>query len=324
MKPIKAGKFVFDFSIYPRASVDEQHVNYLVEALRSGAELPPVIAEERTYRLVDGWHRVRAYIKFYGPEHPIECILKRYSSDGDLLMDAIRYNATHGRRMSTFDRAHAAIAGEGKGVVRAKIAEAMAVTVEYLDKILVDRLSPGKIQSKRIQAPNGSPVAPSIGTRIALKNTIRWKAGQELTENQWAINKKLGGMHQLFYVNQLVMLIEADLLDKSNEPLLEKLVHLKGLLNKESLKIAEAVETQSKPAGNGKSPRGSKGPKEGTIASYILHALTLGPKTIDQLTTEVCRHKQTNATSVEGTIYASLRKVYGYDVAKENGKWRLG
>lgn len=51
-----------------------------------------------------------------------------------------------------------------------------------------------------------------------------------LTTKQVDGNVKAGGMNQLFYVNQIVNLLENDLLDFSNMKLIDRLQYLKELL----------------------------------------------------------------------------------------------
>lgn len=65
---------------------------------------------------------------------------------------------------------------------------------------------------------------------MPLKNTVRHLAGKVLTTKQVDGNVKAGGMNQLFYVNQIVNLLENDLLDFSNMKLIDRLQYLKELL----------------------------------------------------------------------------------------------
>jgi hypothetical protein len=51
-----------------------------------------------------------------------------------------------------------------------------------------------------------------------------------LTTKQADGNVKAGGMNQLFYVNQIINLLENDLLDFSNVRLTDRLQYLKELL----------------------------------------------------------------------------------------------
>ena len=66
MRSILVSALMLDYNLYPRHVVDEQHVHYIVEAMRSGAEMPPVVADKRSKRVIDGFHRVTAVKKMHG------------------------------------------------------------------------------------------------------------------------------------------------------------------------------------------------------------------------------------------------------------------
>lgn len=61
---------------------------------------------------------------------------------------------------------------------------------------------------------------------IPLKRTIRHMSGHQLSQAQANANAKLSGMEQLFYVNQLLTLIENELIDRSNPQLMAALDRL--------------------------------------------------------------------------------------------------
>ena len=58
--------------------------------------------------------------------------------------------------------------------------------------------------------------------------------GTDYFENTIKAVDKLGGMETLFYVNQLVLLIEQDLIDRNNDELLSGLSKLAALLEQYS------------------------------------------------------------------------------------------
>jgi hypothetical protein len=95
----------------------------------------------------------------------------------------------------------------------------MAMTAETL-KTLRD----GRVASHMTENRRAEP--------IALKQTIRHMAGENLTAEQVAANDKLSGMNQMFYVNQLVTLIENALLDTGNAELMARLQHLADLIRR--------------------------------------------------------------------------------------------
>lgn len=212
MQPIKAATLVLDYDLYPRPQIDSQHVMEIAAALEAGMELPPVIYDQKTKRVSDGFHRVRANIKVFGEDCEIMGIGKRYRTERDIFLDAMKYNAAHGKNLSQYDRARCLIIAEKLGIKQDAIADALHVTVGRLDTLRVRK------------------TARTNGNHVALKRTIGHKAGEKLTKPQQEANKKLGGMNQLFYVNQVILLFENDLVDTENEELMNRVEHLKTLI----------------------------------------------------------------------------------------------
>lgn len=216
---IKLSELVLDFSVYPRADVDSQHVSYLREAEDAGCQLPPVVIDRATKRVIDGFHRVKMWRSKYSDSDPsVEVIAKSYESEKDVLLDAIRYNANHGRTLTRYDRTHCILLGEKLHVPQDELASALSMTVERI----------GILKSERV----GTLHVGKTNEAIALKRTIRHMSGQRLTKHQSEVNDRLGGMNQSFYANQLIMLIEADLLDVNDDSLLESLGKLHRLLGR--------------------------------------------------------------------------------------------
>jgi hypothetical protein len=219
MLKIKVGELKFDKSIYPRMEIDPQNVSYLKEADKSGASLPPIIIDGKTKIIVDGVHRWKMYLGNYGATHEIDVIEKKYKSEKDLILDAIRYNSSHGRNLTKYDRVHCILMAENSGIQYEQIASALNVTMKSLEKLRFNRV--GKISFSNAKKKE-----------IPLKRTIEHLNGQELTPKQQETNKSLGGMSQLFYVNQLKMLINDNLIDYKNKNLIDGLKELRDLLNK--------------------------------------------------------------------------------------------
>ena len=218
MKTIPLNELVFDYALYPRSDVDRHHVNLIREALRAGVTLPPIVIDKVSKRVTDGFHRGRAYALENGKTCKVCVEEKAYKSDAEMFIDAMRYNADHGRRLSTYDHAHCILLAERLEIEPAQVASTLHLTTATVDKLRTGRV--GTLTAKT----NGK------GRTIPIKYTIRHKRGQALTQAQSEVNDKLGGMNQVFYVNQLVMLIEADLLDLENEQLIERLGVLRKLL----------------------------------------------------------------------------------------------
>jgi len=195
-------------------TVDDTHVKHIAEALLAGVEMPNVIAQAETFRIVDGIHRERATRRAFGDDAKIRVELYTYESEAELLLDAVRLNACHGRNMTTSDRAHAILlAGRLKAPVE-DLARALNITVERMEEIKTTLTI--KVEDTR--------------QRIPLKMPIRFMTGRELTKKQAAVVPRLGGNSALFWVHQLCMLIESDMIDTSNEKLMDELERLSGLI----------------------------------------------------------------------------------------------
>lgn len=213
MRTMKAAELVLDFELYPRNNVDSHNVRTLVDALAAGAELPPVIICQKTKRVADGFHRVKSVLKFFGDDAEIQVVEKRYKTDADLFLDAMRYNASHGCKLDPCDRTHCVIIAERLQIPLESVAGALHVPADRL----------GSLRRER--------TATAGGLTIPLKRTLRHKAGQSLSTRQREANERLSGMNQVFYVNQIIELIEADLLNTSDDNLMKRLTHLQHLLS---------------------------------------------------------------------------------------------
>lgn len=220
-KLLKLSELTEDFTIYPRASVDAQHVQSLRWAIRAGSVLPPIIAESKSYRIVDGMHRKRAYQGEHGEDHAVEIVIRDYASDSAVFQDAMLLNSAHGRSLSPFDRAHAALRAKALRISTEKIAVALHTTTEAIEKICSEKT--GKLRIAKGEKTGGAMEL------VPIKRTIAHMAGQVLTEKQLSVNEGLSGWPPLFYVNELIKLLENNMLDMNNGRLRERLVDL-GLL----------------------------------------------------------------------------------------------
>ena len=216
---IKLGMLVEDLDVYPRASVDSTHVGHIADAIEAGATLPPVIADSRSKRIVDGFHRCRAYRRMFGDDYDMPVVLREYETEADLFADAVRLNSAHGNNITTSDRVRCILIAERIGLADGDLCEALNITVDRLEGLRV-----GRIGRRRAAA-----VDPD-GGQVALKYPVRHMAGQRLTAAQVNAMPRLGGNQQVFYVNQLIRLIDSKLLDTGNEKLMERLEVLRGKL----------------------------------------------------------------------------------------------
>jgi len=137
MRKIAIEKLVCDLSLYPRIEIDQTHVEQMRAAMRSGATFPPIVICIKTRKVVDGFHRVRAYGDEYGEDHEAEVVEKEYPSIKEMFLDAIRYNAAHGKSMEMLDRAHAVKRAVELGIDEKSIARSMHVDTQEFCRLSV-------------------------------------------------------------------------------------------------------------------------------------------------------------------------------------------
>jgi hypothetical protein len=212
----KFSELVFDFNLYPRSQIDSVHVTDLARLALAGTEFAPIVIWERDNRVVDGFHRSHCYERLYGPDHPIDCVAKSYPDDAAMFRDAVRFADNVLKKFTAFDRVHCLVVAERLGIQTEQIAADLRMTLEAVGELRADRV--GKLRVGKKNEP------------VPLKRTIRHMAGQTLTEDQAHANDRLSGMNQLFYVNQIVDVLENGLLEPDNEKLVERLKHLGKLI----------------------------------------------------------------------------------------------
>lgn len=214
---IKASKLILDYGIYPRHEIDTYHVREMLESLRAGKSLPPVLVDKASLRVVDGFHRVSAFMKFEGPDAKVPCVMREYASEKEMFTEAITLNASHGRTLTVYDKVRCLSVGLEMGLKRENLAEVLNLTIERAEGLLEYRV-----------AAKGEP----------LKYTMRHLAGEKLTAGQASYNKdKAGGLDQLFYINQVINLLESGSVDWGRATVVAALKRLDSLLEQALEKV---------------------------------------------------------------------------------------
>ena len=191
MTRVAISKIVVDESIYPRSSVSEFEVRRLLAALATGATFPPLLIEAKTMRLVDGRLRLEAYRA--NKTKTAEVVEKVYASEADLFADAVRANIAHGLALDQYQIRSAIIRLERYGYQRDQISEVVRLPVEAIEKI----------ERGFAQTQQGEP--------IALKGGLSHLRGQTLDDEQIEVNRHYGGPKAVFYVRQIIALLEQDM-----------------------------------------------------------------------------------------------------------------
>lgn len=109
-----------EWSLYPRNDVRAGHVAEMVDALQTGASLPPIITDQHG-RIVDGFHRRDAYMRVYGPEHQVDVEVREYGGDEEEVeaaayADAVKLNVAHGLNLSSDEKIKAMLRLQEYGI----------------------------------------------------------------------------------------------------------------------------------------------------------------------------------------------------------------
>jgi hypothetical protein len=209
-----------DMDLYPRHAVDDGNVRSLVLALQSGCQLPPPVIDSKSKRIVDGWHRVRAYKRVLGASAVVDIEVKTYRNDAEMICDAVQRNAAHGRRFDAIDRTRAVLMLEKHGLSTHRIAVALNMPEDNVTKIRI----------KVATAPAGSKGLVPGTTSITLKRPVRHLQGTRLSKSQADMHSSLPGTSFLLIARQLCGALREGMVDLEDEKLMTQLAELRDLL----------------------------------------------------------------------------------------------
>jgi len=209
---MKASELIEDFAIYPRNCVFNGHVHDLGLALKAGAVFPPIVADKKSKRITDGFHRRRSAVSVSGDDTTVEVQLIDYKSEADMVRDSMVRNAAHGRRLTTADIARCAQLGKKYRIGREELAGILHITRDKLKDITATRFASGE------------------AGQVLLRRPMSHLAGTQLSPAQEKVADHVGGMTALTHANRLIDLIESQSLPPDNDTLIDRLRHLHGLL----------------------------------------------------------------------------------------------
>lgn len=225
-RTLRPSQLIEDLTIYPRSSIDDNTVARYKDALEAGDTLPPPIVDEKSLRIVDGFHRIRAWKKAFGDDKmPVE--VRTYATEEELIGAAVQLNAAHGKPYASQDfiRVHRLL--HEHGYTLADSAKVLRITPQRLTTLVETRtatVADIKVTTKRSKR-SGSDLP------ITLKPALRHLAGAQLTPDQARVNAYLSGNDQTYLTRQVTMLVETGLVDRDNQTLLHDLATLRDRLN---------------------------------------------------------------------------------------------
>jgi len=217
---IRLSDLVEDYDLYPRHAVDSSYVSDLARAIESGCELPPPVVEKKTKRIVDGFHRARAWRKVLGRGGEITVDLRSYPSEKELLKEAIALNAAHGRKLDQMDRTRSALMLERHGVPITEITVVLHTTEARVKELLTRVVI---VQPEDGGTPEKWPAKPVIYPR-------RDQPPREITEQQQKVLESSSGHRTTQTVTQLTREVESGLIDVTDPAVAARLWRLHDVI----------------------------------------------------------------------------------------------
>jgi len=215
---VKLSALKLDYDFYPRHELDSTRVQRLVEVLQVGTELPPIIIEKTasaSKRVVDGFHRVRAYTRCKRSEIP--AISKAYANDVEMCFDAIHLNSQHGQPLHRKDQMHCATILAGRfGIPLERVAEALVVPLNTL----------------RGQLGKMIAIGPPERPQVYLPTAIRSIPRREFTAVQVAVIDSLPATTAPHMIQMVTNMLRTDLFDLEDDGIVTLLRELKVAVDK--------------------------------------------------------------------------------------------
>lgn len=207
-QPVALASLVEDFSLYPRHTVSDSHILDLVRALQSGITLPPIIAERKSKRVVDGVHRRRALLKHFGEDAVTPVELRDYENDAALFLDAVDLNSAHGRKLDRHDQTRIVLRLRELHVPDQQIALRLHVPEPTITQLAIRVV-----------------IAPS-GEQLPSKRGLEHMRGTTLTDAQVSVMGSVRSAEAGRLCLELTRLLSAEMVDLRDEQIRARLIEL--------------------------------------------------------------------------------------------------
>jgi hypothetical protein len=147
--------------------------------------------DQRTMRVVDGFHRHTAAERVFGAGGKIMAVLREYPDEAAMLRDVARYNASHGKQLSTSERVRLVQMCEAHGITREEVFDLLAWPREKGDRVVKSRTAFRGITGTR--SYTGEQGDEENQEKVALKRPLSFLAGHLLTQEQYDLNRHASG-----------------------------------------------------------------------------------------------------------------------------------
>ena len=200
---VKALELVKDWNLWPRyesQALDATNLARIREAIKAGEELPPIIVDIKTNRIVDGFHRHEAYLKEFGDTTEITVEFREYEKESEVFKDAVRLNAKTGLPLSPRDKVHAILVMKKLKIPAVEQAKVLGMTDEHRLRILKNRTA-----------------TTSTGENIPLPAGAMALAGKKLNKKEEHFARTSNGSLPVLHIRLLLNALRANVICTDTE-----------------------------------------------------------------------------------------------------------
>lgn len=216
---VRVKDLVRDMDIYPRAKLDTQNVSMLVDAIRSGIDLPPITADRTTSKVVDGFHRCAANERLFGEDEAlVEVEWEDFEDETEMFRVSARVNSNHGKKLSSYDKDVCVTKAETFGIDIEDIAFDLSIPADKLRRRVTVSGSIERMPGVMDQKP------------IALKRDFRHLEGKPLNQAALEAHAKANGAGVLYSARDVIRRIESGTVNWKHESVIRTLIRLREVL----------------------------------------------------------------------------------------------
>ncbi len=205
---VTLSEIVVDPTVQVR-SVKSYTVSAYAQAMKAGAQFPPMVLVRGDNRLAAGNHRYYAYKQAKEPNDKVPCVYQEFENDAAIIRFAAGDNIKHGRPLDTWDKKNIAYRLEKAGDSKEAIANLLNVSMEKIEEwngLMV--MVCGKREGKAYEEPR--PVKHHL-EHLA-------KSGGKLTSEQYESHARGDlGVDPGTLARQLTRIIVSGKVDTGNE-----------------------------------------------------------------------------------------------------------
>jgi len=210
---LRVGEVKTDKEVYPRIHIDWVTCARYYNAMKSGAEFPPITVAKlgNQYILIDGAHRLKA-TKDNKQTH-IQAEIVEGLDKKQIFIEAVKRNIGHGRQFSSQEVTKIAITLEAWEMSKEQISEIIRLPAEDIKPFIAKRMT-------RITETN---------EEIALKSPLKNLAGVDLATEP--LQDRISGTSQMQLLDAVITLFKNKWMDTENQNVVSRIKKLKNLID---------------------------------------------------------------------------------------------